>query len=169
MNHTALICTVVGATALLTADARLTPAPLTVARLVILGGALGVLVAFDVRERRIPNRIVLPAAAACAALSLAQGLQPNDTRLCLAGDALLVVLLVVSIASPATLGMGDVKLALLILCALNSLAVIALLIAVELYMLVGFTLVIGRGRSALGTSLPLAPIIAAGCLITVLL
>jgi prepilin signal peptidase PulO-like enzyme (type II secretory pathway) len=79
------------------------------------------------------------------------------------------VLLVVSIASPATLGMGDVKLALLILCALNGLAVIALLIAIELYMLVGFALVIGRGRSALGTSLPLAPIIAAGCLITVLL
>jgi leader peptidase (prepilin peptidase)/N-methyltransferase len=115
------------------------------------------------------NRIVLPAAATCAALSLTQGLQPNDTRLCIAGAALVAVLLVVSVASPATLGMGDVKLALLILCALNSLAVIALLVAVELYMLVAVALVIGRGRSALGTSLPLAPIIAAGCLITVLL
>jgi leader peptidase (prepilin peptidase)/N-methyltransferase len=154
---------------LLVADAWLTLAPLTVARLLILGAALGVLVVFDVRERRIPNRIVLPAAAACGALSLTQGLQPNDTRLCIAGAALLAVLLVVSIASPATLGMGDVKLALLILCALNSLAVIALLVAVELYMVVAFALVIGRGRSALGTSLPLAPIIAAGCLITVLL
>jgi prepilin signal peptidase PulO-like enzyme (type II secretory pathway) len=65
--------------------------------------------------------------------------------------------------------MGDVKLALLILCALGGVASLALLIAFELYALVGIALLIRRGRAALGTALPLAPMIAASCLITVLL
>lgn len=110
---------------------------------------------------------MLPAAAACAALSLAQRIQP-DTGL-YAGATVIVALLVVSLAVPAMLGMGDVKLALLILCALDGLAPLALLIALELYALIALVLLIARGRSALGTSLPLAPIIAAGCLVTVLL
>jgi leader peptidase (prepilin peptidase) / N-methyltransferase len=167
MKRTAVIAASAGAVLLLAASARSPLDPLTLARLAILGAALGLLAAFDVRERRIPNRIVLPAAAACAALSLAGGIKP-DTGL-YTGAAVIVALLVVSLAAPAMLGMGDVKLALLILCALDGLAPLALLTALELYALTALGLLIVHGRSALGTSLPLAPIIAAGCLFTVLL
>ena len=41
--------------------------PLTLLRLTLLGAALGAVVESDLGERRIPNRIVVPAAAACAA------------------------------------------------------------------------------------------------------
>jgi len=167
VKRTAVICAGTGATVLLAAGARFTLAPLTVARLLILGGALGLLALHDIREHRIPNRIVLPTAAMCAVLSFAQGIRLS-TGLYL-GAALVTLLLAVSLAAPAMLGMGDVKLALLILCALDALAAPALLAALELYALTTLTLLISRGRPALGTHLPLAPIIAAGCLITVLL
>jgi len=167
MRPAAVVCTGAGAALLLAAAARFTLGPLTIARLAILGGALGLLALYDVREHRIPNRIVLPAAAVCAAVSLAEGIHPSAGLY--VGTALVALLLAVSLAAPAMLGMGDVKLALLILCALDALAPLALLAALELYALIALTLFAWRGRSALGTSLPLAPIIAAGCVITVLL
>ncbi|MFZ2050598.1 MAG: prepilin peptidase [Solirubrobacteraceae bacterium] len=141
--------------------------PLAYARVAILGGALGALALHDVREHRIPNRIVLPAATICAALSIAEGVQPSVGLY--AGAVLVVVLLAVSLTVPAALGMGDVKLALLILCALDGHTALALLTALELYALVAVVLLIRRGRAALGESLPLAPIVAASCLIAVLL
>jgi leader peptidase (prepilin peptidase)/N-methyltransferase len=156
-----------GAVALPLAAARLDIDSLAVARLAILGAALGQLALYDLRERRIPNRIVLPAIAICAALSLADGVHTSSSLLVATG--LVVLLLAVSLASPAALGMGDVKLALLLLCALGGLASTALLLTLELYALVALLLLIRRGRAALGSTLPLAPITAAGCLIALLL
>jgi leader peptidase (prepilin peptidase)/N-methyltransferase len=167
MRRTTVICASTGAVALLAAGSRLTHAPLTTARLLILGGALGVLVLYDIREHRIPNRIVLPAAAVCAVLSLAEGVHAN-TQL-LASVALVFGLLCVSLAAPAALGMGDVKLALLIVCALDTFAVLALALTFEVYAMVAVILLFERGRAALKMSLPLAPITAAGCLIALLL
>jgi leader peptidase (prepilin peptidase)/N-methyltransferase len=156
-----------GALILPLAAARLGLDPLAVARLVILGAALGQLALYDLRERRIPNRIVLPATLICAALSLAGGVHASTSLL--VATALVVLLLAVSLASPAALGMGDVKLALLLLCALGSLASTALLLTFELYALVVLLLLIRHGRAALGSTLPLAPITTAGCLIALLL
>jgi leader peptidase (prepilin peptidase)/N-methyltransferase len=156
-----------GALALPLAAARLGLDPVAVARLAILGAALGQLALHDLRERRIPNRIVLPATLICAALSLADGLYARTSLLVAAG--LVVLLLTISLASPAALGMGDVKLALLLLCALGGLASTALLLTLQLYALVALLLLIRRGRAALGGTLPLAPITAAGCLIALLL
>lgn len=141
--------------------------PLAYARLVVLGGALGTLVLHDIREHRIPNRIVLPAAGICAALSIAEGIKPSAGLY--AGAVLVAVLLAVGLTMPAALGMGDVKLALLILCALDGHTALALLAALELYALVAVVLLIRRGSAAFGESLPLAPIVAASCLIAVLL
>lgn len=164
MRRAGVIVTIAGASILLAASARVTLGPLVLARLAILGGALGLLALHDVHEHRIPNRIVLPAAGTCAALSLAEGIHRSAGLY--AAAALVAVLLAVSLAAPAMLGMGDVKLALLILCALDGFAMLALLIAaLELYALTAAALLIRHGRSALGTSLPLAPIIAASCLI----
>jgi leader peptidase (prepilin peptidase) / N-methyltransferase len=167
MRRAVVICTGAGAAVLLVIAARFTLGPLTIARLAILGGALGLLALYDVREHRIPNRIVLPAAAVCASLSLAEGVHPSAGLY--VGAALVALLLAVSLAAPAVLGMGDVKLALLILCALDALAALALIAALELYALSAITLLQWRGRSALGTHLPLAPIVAAGCVIAVAL
>ncbi len=99
------------------------------ARLAVLGVALGQLVHYDLREHRIPNRIVLPAAAACAALSLLEGVRLNSL---IGGGVLLALMLAVSLARPAWLGMGDVKLALLLLCGLHAATPQAILFAVEL-------------------------------------
>ena len=167
MRRAAVMCAGTGAVILPAAGASLVSGPLGLARLLVLGGALGLLVPYDLREHRIPNRIVLPAACVCAALSLAEGVQ-QGAGLYL-GATLVAALFAVSLAAPAALGMGDAKLALLILCALGGLASLALLIAVELYCLAGVALLIRHGRAAFKITLPLAPVIAAGCLITVLL
>jgi leader peptidase (prepilin peptidase)/N-methyltransferase len=120
------------------------------------------------RERRVPNRIVLPATAICAALSIAEWPQAKTSNLLVAAG-LVVILLAVSLAKPAVLGMGDVKLALLLLAALGGLASAALLITLELYALLAILLLIRRGRRALGSTLPLAPIAAVGCILALLL
>lgn len=163
----ALAASTGGTLAILLAAARLGLDPLAVARLAILGAALGQLALYDLRERRIPNRIVLPATIICASLSLADGLHISASLLVATG--LVALLFAVSLASPAVLGMGDVKLALLLLCALGGLASAALLFTLELYGLVALVLLVRRGRSVLNTALPLAPITAAGCLIALLL
>ena len=92
-----------GASILLLAGADLALGPLALARLAVLGGALGQLVLYDLREHRIPNRIVLPASALCAALSLADG--PRLRGSLLVGVALVVLLLAVSLTRPEMLGM----------------------------------------------------------------
>jgi leader peptidase (prepilin peptidase)/N-methyltransferase len=162
------IAAVGGALAIpLAAATRLGLSPLAVIRLAILGAALGQLALVDVRERRIPNQIVLPATAICAALSIADGMQVSTGLFLSAG--LVVLLLAISLAKPATLGMGDVKLALLLLAALGGLASAALLLTLELYALLAVILLVRRGRSALGSTLPLAPIAAAGCIVVLLI
>jgi leader peptidase (prepilin peptidase)/N-methyltransferase len=120
----------------------------------------------DERERRIPNRVVLPAAAVCAALSLADGVHTSASLL--GGAVLVLLMLAVSLAWPVALGMGDVKLALLILCALDGATATALILTLELYAVIALLLLIRHGRAALGTTLPLAPIIAVGSLLALL-
>jgi hypothetical protein len=63
----ALAASTVGALILPLAVLRVGLGTLEAAKLAILGAALGQLAVYDLLERRIPNRIVLPAAAACAA------------------------------------------------------------------------------------------------------
>lgn len=101
------------------------------------------------------------------ALSLAEGVHPSSGLY--VGAVLVVLLLAVSLAAPAMLGMGDVKLALLILCALDAFAPLALLITLELYALIALYLLSRRGRAALKMSLSLAPITTAACLIVLML
>lgn len=136
--------------------------PLTVARLTVLGIALGAIVPSDLSEHRIPNRVVLPATAVCAFISILGGVQLVGLLL---GIGLIGVLLVISLVRPAWLGMGDVKLALLMLCALHAATPLALAVAVELYVLIALVLIARRGRAALRMALPLAPFMACGSLL----
>jgi prepilin signal peptidase PulO-like enzyme (type II secretory pathway) len=100
-------------------------------------------------------------------LSIAEGTRPS-TRLLLA-VALVVALLVVSLSWSAALGMGDVKLTLLLVCALGGLASTVLLVTLMLNALIGVLLLVRHGRIALRIKLPFAPFTAAGCLLVLLL
>jgi len=86
----------------------------------------------------------------------------------LAGLATILVLLIVSLRWPAALGMGDVKLALLIVFGLDGDALRALALGLVLAALAGVALVIRHGRTAWRTSLPMAPFLVVGALITVI-
>jgi len=163
MTPRALIAAAVaGALAFLTLGASLALDALTLARFAVLGGALGLLVVYDMREHRIPNRIVLPAAGACAALSLISGVRLGHL---LAGAVLSLALLVIALALPRALGMGDVKLVLLLLCGLDGATQRAVIFGIALLALLAVPLVIRRGRTALSSALPLAPFLAAGSLL----
>ena len=133
-------------------------------RLAIVGSALAACALHDFVQRRIPNRIVVPAAAACAALTLAAG-QPLTL---IAGLATVLLLLIVSLRWPAALGMGDVKLALLLVLGLDGNDLRALALGLAFAALAGLLRVIRDGGTAWRVSLPLAPFLAAGALIAVI-
>ena len=137
---------------------------LVLTRLAIVGSALAACALHDFVQRRIPNRIVVPAAAACAALTLAAG-QPLTL---IAGLATVLLLLIVSLRWPAALGMGDVKLALLLVLGLDGNALRALALGLAFAALAGLLRVIPDGGTAWRASLPLAPFLAAGALIAVI-
>jgi leader peptidase (prepilin peptidase)/N-methyltransferase len=139
--------------------------PLVLARLGICGAALAAAAATDLAEHRIPNRLVLPAAIVCAALSIAAG---ASTVGLLAGAGAVAVLLVVALGWPRALGMGDVKLALLVLAGLDGATGRAIALGLILAALAGIWLIVRFGRSAGKRSLPLAPFIAAGSLLALL-
>ena len=136
------------------------------ARISMLGAALGALAYIDVAEHRIPNRIVIPASAACAVLLAVQ--QVSLHRL-FPSLVVVALMLVVSAASPDSFGMGDVKLALLVAVGLGDVARRALLLGLVLAAAFGLLLLLRFGRPAAARSLPLAPFLATGAAVVVLL
>ena len=164
MTSRALIASAAGGVTFASFGVFADAGPLALARLTVLGAALFAVALFDLAQRRIPNRIVLPAAAACAALTLAAG-----ARLSLvAGLATILLLLIVSLRWPAAFGMGDVKLALLLVLGLDGDALRALALGLVFAALAGVALLIRRGRTAWRTSLPMAPFLVVGALLTVI-
>jgi leader peptidase (prepilin peptidase)/N-methyltransferase len=137
------------------------PAEIAVARFALLGAALGAVALIDAREHRIPNAIVLPAACACAALLVAESapFPPLVPAL-----VLVAALAVVSLVAPAALGMGDVKLALLLAVGIGDDAVTALVAGFALAAAYALVLLARHGRAAARTALPLAPFLATGAL-----
>jgi leader peptidase (prepilin peptidase)/N-methyltransferase len=139
--------------------------PLVLAHLGVCGAALAAAAATDLTEHRIPNRLVLPAAFLCAALSIAAGVPTTGL---VAAVAVVLALLVVSLARPGALGKGDFKLALLVLAGLDGAAGRAIAFGLILAALAGVALIARFGRSAGRRSLPLAPFIAAGSLLALI-
>jgi leader peptidase (prepilin peptidase) / N-methyltransferase len=139
--------------------------PPALVRLALLGMALGAVVESDLFERRIPNRIVVPAAFACAAAWTASGI-----ALFALAEGLVLVggLLALSLVRPEALGMGDVKLALLLAVGLDSRGAVALLVALGLAAGFGLLLFFRFGCHAASRKLPLAPFFAAGALIALI-
>ena len=165
MTARALITTLAGGATFATAGLLTSTNALTLTRLTVVGAALAAAALYDLTQRRIPNGIVLPAAAACGALTLAAGAPLT----LLAGLATVLLLLVVSLRWPAALGMGDVKLALLLVLGVDGSALRALALGLALAALAGITLIVRQGSTAWKASLPLAPFIAVGALAAVIL
>jgi leader peptidase (prepilin peptidase)/N-methyltransferase len=156
----------VGALIFVAASMRLDAAGTELARFLILGAALGAVAAIDLAQHRIPNRIVVPASLACAGLLAAEGIHPE--RL-LAGFGLVALMFGLSLGWPASFGMGDVKLALLLVLGLGEVATQALVLGLVLAAAFGAVLMLRHGRSASMRSLPLAPFLSGGAAVVVLL
>lgn len=122
---------------------------------VFVAALLGIAVV-DLRERRVPNRIVLPAAALVLALHTAAD---PTWEWAAAAAAAFAALLVAALAVPGGLGMGDVKLCLLLGAMLGRDVLLALVIGFGLAALPSLVLLVTGHRRA---TLPLAPFLAAG-------
>jgi leader peptidase (prepilin peptidase) / N-methyltransferase len=126
------------------------------------------LAAFDLEHRLIPNRVVLPATAVVLAAQIA--LYPSHSVEWIAaaagaGGFFLATLLVY----PPGLGMGDVKLALLLGAALGTNVVGAVLVGTVAAALFGVALVFRGGAGARKQALAFGPFLAFGGLIALLL
>jgi leader peptidase (prepilin peptidase) / N-methyltransferase len=163
MSRPVLPLAAVGASAFLLAGSG--DRALVLVRLAVCGAALAAASATDLAEHRIPNRLVIPAAIACAGLSVAAGVPATGL---LTGAAGVATLTLVSLAWPRALGMGDVKLALLVLAGLDGSAALALTLGPVLAALAGLAVIARSGRSAGRRSLPLAPFITAGSLLALM-
>jgi len=143
----------------------MTASVLDAAVAVLFVAVLVALSVIDVRTRVVPNRIVLPAAAVVlAARTLAH---PSVVWL-LAGLGAALFLLVAALVRPGGMGMGDVKLALLLGFAVGRSVPLALVAALLAGLVPGLVLVIRHGRGARTMGFPFAPCLALGGLLALL-
>jgi leader peptidase (prepilin peptidase) / N-methyltransferase len=116
----------------------------------------------DLERRVIPNRIVLPAFVLVLAAQTALHPSPAWTIAALGGA---LFLLVAALAYPGGLGMGDVKLALLLGAGLGALLPIALMTGMLLALVPAAVLLARHGQAARKMAIPLGPFLAAGALV----
>ena len=138
----------------------------------LLMGAVAVvlveLAAVDLERRILPNRIVLPAAV--AVLALRTVLDPSRyPEWILAAVGAAAFLFLPMLVRRDAMGMGDVKLALLLGVALGRTVAPALTLAFCAAGALALLLVVSRGRSALKQAIPLAPFLAGGAIVAILL
>jgi len=121
----------------------------------------------DFERRIIPNRIVVPAWIAVLLAQLA--LYPHHWVEWLVGSfGAGLFFLAVVLAYPAGMGMGDVKLALLIGAALGYAVVSALFLGTLAAGLVAAVMLFKEGSSARKRAIPLGPFLAAGAIVVLL-
>jgi len=123
---------------------------------------LVVLSVIDANERIVPNRIVVPAAvvALVAHTAIDPSLAWLAWALIAAGGLFLVVL-----AYPKGLGMGDVKLALLLGAVLGSAVTVALMLGLFAALVPAVVLVSRHGASARKMGVPLVPFLSFGAIV----
>lgn len=146
-----------------TAIAAFGPTPRGLAA-ALLGLALVPVVVIDLRHRLIPDVIVLPAAA----LALAIGIAADPGRAWVPLTAALgasAFLLLLTILYPGGMGMGDVKLALLLGAVLGASVIPALALAFAAGAGLGVALLVRFGPRARKMAVPFGPFLAAGALV----
>jgi leader peptidase (prepilin peptidase)/N-methyltransferase len=134
----------------------------------LFAGVLLYLAAFDLEHRLIPNRVVLPAAAIVLAAQIA--LAPDRTvELVAAALGASAFFFVTLIAYPPGLGMGDVKLALLLGAALGTHVVGALLVGAITAALCGIVLIVRDSAGGRKRAIAFGPFLAFGGLLALFL
>lgn len=128
-------------------------------------GVLVVVSVVDLRARIIPNRIVLPAAA--LVLAARTIVHPSVVWLG-AGAGAAGFLLVAAIVRPGGMGMGDVKLALLLGVAVGRSVPIALFVGLAAAAVVGLVLMARDGLGARSAAIPFAPFLALGGIVALI-
>jgi leader peptidase (prepilin peptidase)/N-methyltransferase len=132
---------------------------------VLAAGFCAVLVALsviDVQRRIVPDRIVLPAAA--AALAYHTAIDPSlewALAALAAGGALFLAVL----AYPRGLGLGDVKLALLLGAVLGASVSVALMLGFVAALVPAAILAVRHGPAARKMAVPLVPFLAGGAIV----
>jgi leader peptidase (prepilin peptidase) / N-methyltransferase len=118
--------------------------------------------ATDLEHRLIPNRIVLPAAAVVLAAQTAVKPSPEWA---LAAAGAFTLMLVLALIYPAGMGMGDVKLALLLGAMLGRTVPVALMIGALAAMIPAVVLLARHGSAARKMGVPFGPFLALGAVV----
>jgi leader peptidase (prepilin peptidase)/N-methyltransferase len=129
---------------------------------------LAVLAAIDIERRAIPNQIVLPAAGAVLAAQMAffpsQAAEWTLAPLCASAG-----LFSLAVISPDGLGMGDVKLGLLLGAGLGRDVILALALGFVALLPVALWLLLRHGAQARKRTLALGPALAFGAIVVLAL
>lgn len=118
--------------------------------------------AADVHYRLVPNRIVLPAAGLCL---LAHTAIDPGVEWIAASFGAAAALLAVALIHPKGLGMGDVKLALLLGAMLGTEVVVALFVGLLAALIPAAVLITRHGTGARKLAVPLVPFLSFGAVI----
>jgi leader peptidase (prepilin peptidase) / N-methyltransferase len=121
--------------------------------------SLVVISATDLEHRIVPNKVVLPAAAVVLALQLAW--HPT-IQWPAAGLGAALFLFIAALAYPRGMGMGDVKLALLLGVGVGRAVPIALFVAMVAALIPSIVLFARHGLAARKMKIPFAPFLALG-------
>lgn len=124
---------------------------------------LVVLSVIDLETRRLPNRIVLPSAALVLVARVAS--DPASWKAWLGASLVaFACFLVFALVFPSGLGMGDVKLALLLGAALGAAVPSALVLGTLAGGVAGLVMLVRRGAQARGRLIPYGPFLAFGAI-----
>jgi leader peptidase (prepilin peptidase) / N-methyltransferase len=118
--------------------------------------------AIDVEHRIIPNRIVLPATAIVLVANTALHPSPGWALGALGASGFLFA---AALAYPAGMGMGDVKLALLMGAALGKVVAVAMMVGMLAAMIPGLYLMARHGSKARKMGIPFGPFLAVGSVV----
>ena len=116
----------------------------------------------DLEHRIIPNRIVLPATVVVLVANSARDLSPEWALAALAGSGFLFA---AALAYPAGMGMGDVKLALLMGAALGRTVSVALMAGMAVALVPSVVLLARHGAKARKMGIPFGPFLAIGSVV----
>jgi leader peptidase (prepilin peptidase) / N-methyltransferase len=125
----------------------------------IFCAALVAISATDIERRIVPNRIVLPATAVVLALMLAW--RPS-VEWPAAGFGAALFLFLAALAYPRGMGMGDVKLTLLLGVAVGRAVPVALMVGMLSALVPSIVLFARHGAAARKMGIPFAPFLALG-------
>jgi prepilin signal peptidase PulO-like enzyme (type II secretory pathway) len=124
--------------------------------------ALVVATATDLERRIVPNWVVLPAAAAVLVI---QTVFYPSPQWAIGAAAAAAFLLAAALAYPGGMGMGDVKLALLIGALLGKVTPVGIMLGLLLALVPSVVLIVRHGGRARRMAIPFAPFLAAGAVI----